>query len=45
MALYVAGIEVEMREISLRDKPKHLIAVSPKSTVPELVLTDGHVIG
>jgi len=44
MALQYAGVEVEIREISLREKPKHLIAISPKATVPVLVLSDGEVI-
>ncbi len=44
MGLKCAGIEVEIREISLRDKPKHLVAVSPKATVPVLVLDDDKII-
>lgn len=44
MALKYAGIDVEIREISLRDKPKQMITLSPKATVPVLVLTDGRVI-
>lgn len=44
MALHYAGIKVEIREIALRDKPKHMLAVSPKGTVPVLVLPDGNVI-
>jgi glutathione S-transferase len=44
MGLKIAGIEVEVREVSLRDKPKHMLQVSPKATVPVLVLTDGQVI-
>lgn len=44
MALCAAGIQVEMREISLREKPRHLLEVSPKGTVPVLVLPDGQVI-
>lgn len=44
MALKVAGIEVEIREISLREKPKHMLAISPKGTVPVLVPADGQVI-
>lgn len=44
MALKLADIEVEMREISLRDKPAHMLQVSPKATVPVLVLEDGNVI-
>ena len=44
MALKLAGIDVEIREISLRDKPAHMLQVSPKATVPVLVLQDGIVI-
>jgi glutathione S-transferase len=44
MALKLAGIEVEIREVSLRDKPAHLLEISPKATVPVLVLPDGSVI-
>ena len=44
MALKLANIEVEVREISLRDKPVHMLQVSPKATVPVLVLQDGIVI-
>ena len=44
MALKLAGVEVEIREISLRDKPTHMLQVSPKATVPVLVLVDGAVI-
>ena len=44
MALKLAKIEVEIREISLREKPAHMLQVSPKGTVPVLVLPDGNVI-
>ena len=44
MALRLARIDVEIREISLRDKPAHMLQVSPKATVPVLVLQDGTVI-
>jgi glutathione S-transferase len=44
MALRVAGIDVDHREVSLRDKPAELLAASPKGTVPVLVLPDGKVI-
>lgn len=44
MALAVSGIEVEIREISLREKPKHMLAISPKGTVPVLVSSDGEII-
>jgi glutathione S-transferase len=44
MALSYAGIPVETREISLKDKPAHMLQVSAKGTVPVLVLTNGQVI-
>ncbi|GAA0767671.1 glutathione S-transferase [Erythromicrobium ramosum] len=44
MALWVAGIVVELREVKLAAKPPELIAASPKGTVPVLVLPDGTVI-
>ena len=44
MALLVSGIEFEIREILLRDKPAAMIAASPKATVPVLVLPSGQVI-
>jgi glutathione S-transferase len=36
MALKYAGIELEHREISLREKPKSMLLASPKGTVPVL---------
>lgn len=44
MALRYAGISVETHEVVLGDKPRHMLAVSPKGTVPVLVLPDGKVI-
>jgi glutathione S-transferase len=44
MALKLANLEVEIREISLREKPAHMLQVSPKATVPVLILPDGSVI-
>ncbi len=44
MALDVAGIEVEHREILLKNKPAEMLAASPKGTVPVVVLPDGDVI-
>jgi glutathione S-transferase len=44
MALKLANISVEIREVSLRDKPAHMIQISPKATVPVLQLVDGTVI-
>jgi glutathione S-transferase len=43
MALAYVGIAVEIREISLREKPTSLLAISPKGTVPVLQ-ADGLVI-
>ena len=40
MALKYASIEVEIREISLRDKPASMLQISPKGTVPVLQLGD-----
>lgn len=44
MALWCAEIVVELREISLRDKPPEMLALSPKGTVPVLHCADGRVI-
>lgn len=44
MAIYSADIAVEIREIVLRDKPAHMLQMSPKGTVPVLVLQNGAVI-
>lgn len=44
MALWVAGVEVELREVVLRDKPNEMIKASSKATVPVLVLECGKVI-
>jgi glutathione S-transferase len=44
MALWTAGIAVELREVKLAAKPPQLIEASPKATVPVLVLGDGPVI-
>lgn len=43
MALDYANIQVEIRDIQLRDKPQHMLSISPKGTVPVLILPDGHV--
>ena len=44
MALSYAGIQVEIREIALTEKPAHMLAVSPKGTVPVLVLASNEVL-
>ncbi len=44
LALAVSGVELEHREILLRDKPAHMLEISPKGTVPVLLLPDGTVL-
>lgn len=44
MALIKSGIALEHREILLKNKPPSMLEVSPKGTVPVLVLEDGTVI-
>lgn len=44
MALAVSGMNVELREVVLRDKPPELLAISAKATVPVLVTCDGDII-
>ncbi len=44
MALQISGQRVVLHEVALRDKPQALRDVSPKATVPVLVLPDGRVL-
>lgn len=44
LALYASGTVVELREVSLRDKPASMLAASSKGSVPVLILSDGQVI-
>ena len=44
MSIVRAGFQVEHREVLLRDRPTHMMNISPKGTVPVLYLTDGTVI-
>lgn len=44
MALRYAGIAAEIREVDLKNKPSHLLAMSPKGTVPVLILANANVI-
>lgn len=44
LALYISGITVEIREITLRDKPAHMLEISPKGTVPVLQLIDRTIL-
>ncbi len=44
MALWIAGITCELREVKLANKPPELIQASEKATVPVVVLPDGEVL-
>ena len=44
MSIVRTGFEVEHREVILRDRPEHMMEISPKGTVPVLLLPDGTVI-
>jgi len=44
LAIAYSGVKVELREIVLRDKPTEMLAISPKGTVPVLLLPDGQLI-
>ena len=44
LALAVSGIEYELREVVLKNKPPQLLVASAKGTVPVLVLAGGGVI-
>jgi glutathione S-transferase len=44
MSIVRTGYEVELREVVLRDRPDHMMTISPKGTVPVLWLPDGTVI-
>jgi len=44
LGIYYSGLQVELREVVLRDKPLSMLEYSPKGTVPVLVLNDGKVI-
>ena len=44
LAIMISGIETELREVVLRDKPPSMIEFSEKATVPVLVLPDGNVL-
>ncbi len=40
MALKLANINCEIREVRLNNKPKHMLEASPKGTVPVFILKD-----
>ncbi len=44
LAIFYANIQVELREVELRNKPRAMLERSPKGTVPVLVCPDGAVI-
>lgn len=44
LGILFAELQVELREIVLRNKPAQMLAISPKGTVPVLQLVDGTVI-
>ena len=44
MAIHYSDIPVEIREILLKSKPKQMLDVSPKGTVPVMSLANGEVL-
>ena len=44
LGLLFADLQVELREIMLKNKPAQMLAISPKGTVPVLQLFDGTVV-
>lgn len=44
LAISLSGIKVELREVVLREKPRQMLELSPKGTVPVLVCHDDQVI-
>lgn len=44
LAIMVAGLTCQLREVKLSAKPEAMLEASPKGTVPVLVLPDGTVI-
>lgn len=44
LGILFAELSVELREITLKNKPEQMLAISPKGTVPVLQLVDGSVI-
>jgi glutathione S-transferase len=44
MALRYSGIQIEIHEVSLKDKPEAMLQISTKGTVPVLALPNGKVL-
>lgn len=45
LGILFAGQKVELREIVLKNKPAQMLAISPKGTVPVLLLAEADVAG
>ena len=43
LAIAASGQQVELREVIFREKPEHMLEVSPKATVPVVVDIDGQI--
>jgi glutathione S-transferase len=44
LAIFASGVDVEFHEVALRNKPRALLACSPKGTVPVLQCGDDSVL-
>ncbi len=44
IAMFLSGYSCELREVILSKKPKEMVELSPKGTVPVLVLSSGEII-
>lgn len=44
MGIFASGMTMDFREVVLRDKPEHMVEISPKATVPVVQLPDGTVV-
>lgn len=44
LALYSSKISHEHREVNLKNKPHEMLSISPKGTVPIMLLNDGELI-
>ena len=44
LALQRAEIKSELREVVFMDRPEHMMEISPKGTVPVMLLQDGTLL-
>jgi glutathione S-transferase len=44
LAIVSSNIRVEHREVALKNKPQHMLSLSPKGTVPVLITIGGNII-